>query len=165
MLFVQICIIVYFCNTKIGLFGDEIWSFNLSNNYYEPFLGDASKYFNMWLSNNFWNSSITVSPNHTFAYDSVYYNQSLDVHPPLYYMLLHTVCSFFPDVFNKWFGFSINIFFFIVTQLVLYRYCSAYLKDNLVAILIFRIFFDCSPFNIFCAYSIFIRKNYSISSF
>ena len=30
------------------------------------------------------------------AYDMVKIMQSYDVHPPLYYMILHTVCSLFP---------------------------------------------------------------------
>lgn len=39
----------------------------------------------------------------------------LDVHPPLYYALVHTICSFFPNRYSKWFAGSINIAFAIWT--------------------------------------------------
>ena len=43
-----------------------------------------------------------------FDYASVYYNQTQDVHPPLFYFLLHTVCSLFPGSFTKWTGLGMN---------------------------------------------------------
>ena len=46
-----------------------------------------------------------------FNYISVYYNQVLDVHPPLFYMLVHTVSSIFNDTFSKYIIFSINLVF------------------------------------------------------
>ena len=45
---------------------------------------------------------------HRFDYASVYYNQTQDVHPPLFYFLLHTVCSLFPGSFTKWTGLGMN---------------------------------------------------------
>lgn len=117
----QIFVIIYFGMKKSNLYGDEILTFNLANRYYEPFLGNAGPYFNRWLSSDFWNTVITVSGKHRFAYDSVYYNQARDVHPPFYYYLIHTICSFFPGVFSKWFGILPNIVFFILTQLVIYQ--------------------------------------------
>ena len=42
-------------------------------------------------------------------------NQSQDVHPPIYYMFLHTICSFFPEKFSKWYAGSINIFFALLS--------------------------------------------------
>ena len=44
-----------------------------------------------------------------FNYASVYYNQTQDVHPPLFYFLLHTVCSLFPGSFTKWTGLGMNL--------------------------------------------------------
>jgi uncharacterized membrane protein len=120
LLLFQILIIIHYGTRKLNLFGDEIWTFNLANRYFEPFIGDASRYYNQWLDWNFWNATLTVLPEHRFSFDSVFYNQAHDVHPPLYYILIHTVCSLFPEQFSKWFGIIPNIAFFVITQLVIW---------------------------------------------
>lgn len=120
IILVQVLIIIHYGNRKITLFIDEIWTFNLANSYYAPFIGDASNYFNKWLNASFWQSSIAVSADHQFCYSSVFYNQAQDVHPPLYYIIINTICSFFPGQFSKWFGIVPNILFFIIIQMVLY---------------------------------------------
>lgn len=58
-----------------------------------------------------WNEYLMVSPDSRFRYDVVWQNQGEDVHPPLFYMLLHTVCSFFPGIFSIWFGMVVNVVF------------------------------------------------------
>lgn len=45
--------------------------------------------------------------------------QSWDVHPPLYYYVLRTVCWLTPGIFSKWQGLSINILFFVLSWLTL----------------------------------------------
>ena len=50
-----------------------------------------------------------------FNYHIVWLNQINDVHPPLYYCILHTISSFFPNTFSKWYAGSINIFFSLMT--------------------------------------------------
>lgn len=130
VLLLQIVVVCYFGIKKTNLFGDEIWTFNLANRYYEPFLSDASPYFNRWLSPGFWNSVVTVSTEHRFAYDSVYYNQAQDVHPPLYYYLIHTICSLFPGQFSKWFGIIPNILLFIGSQLLVFQMGNTITKNR-----------------------------------
>ena len=56
----------------------------------------------------------------SFNYKNVYYNQTLDCHPPLFYYAIHTICSFFPASFSKWYGFSLNIIIFILVQILLF---------------------------------------------
>ena len=58
---------------------------------------------------------MTVQKGERFAYGSVIYNQSQDVHPPLFYLLLHTVSSFFPGRYSKWFGIGINLVCFLIS--------------------------------------------------
>lgn len=118
-------IIYSFAFLKEDCHSDEQWSYGLSNSYYEPYIfEDADE--TMLTNNNTWTSSevyknyLTVQSDHRFSYDSVFYNQSKDLHPPLYYLILHTICSFFPEKFSFWYGFSINIIFFIVTQIFLF---------------------------------------------
>ncbi len=57
-----------------------------------------------------------------FNLPSVNWNQSFDVHPPLYYMLLNIVCSTFDnnDKFSPWHGLSLNLFIFFFTLPLVY---------------------------------------------
>lgn len=135
-LLIQVLIIIYYGNRKLNLFGDEIWTFNLANHYFEPFLGDASRYYNKWLDWNFWNQTVTVLPEHRFSFDSVFYNQSRDVHPPFYYIIIHTICSFFPEQFSKWFGIMPNIVFFIITQSIIWISIKHLFSNKWIALLV-----------------------------
>ena len=133
LLLIQTCNIIYtFVNVKEGYYSDEAWSYGLANSYYRPFLHLRAGvsyndfYFgteentNQWIAGNTFKDYITVQPNERFAYGSVYSNQVLDCHPPLYYMLLHTICSFFPNRFSWWYGLALNIVFFLGTQVFLF---------------------------------------------
>ena len=115
----QVCVIIFFGWQKEGLFCDEVWTFNLANHYYHPFFGLEPTYFNKWLTATDWNKTLTVSVGQEFSYDSVFYNQSQDIHPPLFYIIIHTISSFFPGQFSRWFGYIPNILFFVLTQIVL----------------------------------------------
>lgn len=87
-----------------------------------------------WVSGEDYLHYIAVSPENTFNYASVYYNQRGDVHPPFFYLLLHTVCSIFQGYFSKWFGLTINILFMLMTMRVLYKLCSEFCGGKLVAV-------------------------------
>lgn len=127
---------------KIGMYGDEIWSYGLANSYYQPFIfiedgpsavtatGDQRINFFEWVDGSVFEEYITVQPNERFAYGSVYHNQTLDFHPPLYYAVLHTVCSFFPNSFSFLYAFVLNCIFLVVTQLYFYRLGRLITKDK-----------------------------------
>lgn len=56
-----------------------------------------------------------------FDYANVWAQQEADVHPPFYYVIIHTICSFFPGVFSKWFGLIPNLFCLPVIDILLYQ--------------------------------------------
>ena len=115
IILVQLAVILFFTCERQNLYIDEIWTFNTANHYYFPFLlQNNESYLNTWLSASFWANSIVADPNHTFSYGSVFYNMSLDHHPPLYFAIIHTVCSLFPGVFSRWFGIVPNLLFFVI---------------------------------------------------
>lgn len=87
-----------------------------------------------WLSGQAYRDYVTVSESNTFNYASVYYNQRGDVHPPLYYMALHTICSFFPGVFSPWFALSLNIVFLLLMLVILYRMVNVHLGGETTAL-------------------------------
>lgn len=58
---------------------------------------------------------VVVQEDERFNFANVWKNQSNDVHPPFYYLILHLVCSFFPGRFTKWLAGGVNIFFALLT--------------------------------------------------
>ena len=119
LLVIQLLLIVVMGTKKTSFFVDEIWTFNLANSYYFPAVLDAKGYFDRWLPGELWQQLLVVAQEHRFAFGSVWYNQSMDVHPPLFYSVVHTFCSFFPNEFNKWFVIVPNLVFFAATQIIL----------------------------------------------
>ena len=49
-----------------------------------------------------------------FRYDIVWNNLAGNVHPPLFYALLHTVCSLTPGGYSVWQGAAVNLLFALV---------------------------------------------------
>ena len=124
-----------FMYRKQGCHSDEIWCYGLSNSYYKPFIYledgifqdeykggyEGSDITMKWVDGSVFSDYLTVQEGERFAYGSVYHNQVLDHHPPLYYSILHTICSFFPNRFSLWYAFSINLVCMAVTQIFLFR--------------------------------------------
>lgn len=107
---------------------DETYSYGLANHQEGVAINieDGRRYFE---SEEPFLEYLTVDKEHRFDYQNVWENQSQDVHPPLYYALLHTVCSLFPGTFSKWYAGSINILFALSTLFVL-RKLVLQLTDN-----------------------------------
>ncbi len=118
---------------KDGYHLDEIFSYGLSNSTTGAFLYDD---IDKWVSGSAFGDYLTVQNDEKFSYDKVYENQVQDVHPPVYYVLLHTICSFFPDTFSKWFGLALNFLVFIFCQIVLYVLSNRLLKTRFNALLV-----------------------------
>lgn len=135
ILIVQSLFLGIFIQQKEGFFIDETYSYGLSNGYYQPFLATDNGAFDKWLDESFFHEYITVQEGEQFAYDSVYYNQTQDVHPPIYYFLLHTVSSMFPNTFSKWFAFSINLLAFVICNIFLFLIAKKLFKNSWLAIL------------------------------
>lgn len=118
ILIIQIIVIVIFANNKNNFFVDEIYSFAFANSYYMPTYLN-SDYYNVMLNEEFWHNILTVQEFERFDIKSVIYNIQTDVHPPLYYIILHMISSFFPDILSKWIGIIPNIVFFIINQVLI----------------------------------------------
>lgn len=115
---------------KRGYHVDEYYSYGLANSYYKPFPDD----YNQWLSPDYYRDYLTTSEEERFSYGSVYYNQTQDVHPPFYYMLLHAVSSFFPGSFSKWLGLGLNFLIYALILLVLYFFLRDLLANQWLAL-------------------------------
>lgn len=125
----QVVFIGIFGVFKEGYHGDEIFSYGLSNSYEMPFLEFSNETWDRTALHDY----LTVQTGEGFSYGSVWYNQSQDVHPPLYYALLHTVCSFSPDVFSKYSGLLINLLLLPLITVVLFLISKSLLKNDFLA--------------------------------
>ncbi len=158
----QIAVTAYYFSTeRQGLHSDEIWCYGLANSYDGPyvFLKDGIrsptliKDYNLelsdtrniceWVPGEVFNDYLTVQRGERFAYDKVFHNQSLDHHPPLYYMLLHTVCSFFPDKFSLYFAFVLNCVFLVFTQIFLFKLAKLMMKSDIAALAVCALYAGC----------------------
>lgn len=74
-----------------------------------------SEFVPTWRSSDEANDYLTIQPKDALNYGMVYYNQSRDIHPPLFYFLVHTVSIFFMGHFSKYIIFSINLIFMILS--------------------------------------------------
>lgn len=82
---------------------------------------------------------VTIGNGDVLNYFSVYYNQSRDVHPPLFYMLVHLASSIAYGVFSKYIIFAINLIFFILSFMVIKKIFELFNKKwlGLIALLLY----------------------------
>lgn len=130
ILVLQAFTVLWFGSQKQGYFIDEIYSFGLSNGYYKPFITSyGEEIFDQWADKTVIEDYMTVQKGERFAYGSVIYNQGQDVHPPVFYLVLHTVSSLFPERYSKWFGIVPNLLFLLLGNVVLWRIGSRLMKN------------------------------------
>ena len=129
IIIVSLALSFIFMAVKQGYHEDELLTYNLANSSKQ--LGVDGE----------WNSpedftEYLAAGEHRFDYKNVYDNQVIDAsHPPLYYALVHTVCSFFPGVFSRWLAFSINVVMMTGALLLLYGIGKRVTGNNFYALL------------------------------
>ncbi len=74
---------------------------------------------------------LVINNGDMFNYFSVYYNQARDVHPPLFYFLVHFISTIFYGQFTKYIIFTLNLIFFIGSLLIIKRIMSELKQDKL----------------------------------
>lgn len=133
LIFIICCIIsllpaIYFSFQKDGLFCDEIWTYGIANStdYYslDPLSAQNFSQNNSgWVSGKYFSDYLQVNIGEEFDYSSVIKNSKVDSHPALYYYILHTVSSFFPNTFSKWFGLIPNLIIFAIALIYFNKLC------------------------------------------
>ena len=127
-----------FCNDKDGYHVDEIYTCILSNSEYAPWIMDIKEgdITSKIITRQELIDLITIDETDEFEYGSVYYNQTKDVHPPLYYYLIHTLSSIFTNSFSKWIGLGLNVIVYLVTIALLYHLINKFWCDSQNALLV-----------------------------
>jgi uncharacterized membrane protein len=132
-----------------NLYIDEIFAFGESN----------SKSVVLFLGNDYLDISYTpeqakdyleVSGNERFNYFLPYYSASNDNHPPMFFYMIHTVSSLFPDSYSKWYGVAVEFPFYIATIFLLYRLSRRVFKSKNKALLC-AFLYAFSPFGLWNA--------------
>ena len=130
-------ITIFFGIRKEGYHSDEIWNYAFANSseYKHIYTLDDKNLNNCleWLDSDILRDYISVDKSEIFSYAPIYKNAASDLNPPLHYMLLHFICSFFPGQWSKWFCFIINIVFFIIGQFFLYKLTNDITKNTIAS--------------------------------
>ncbi|MDO5155669.1 MAG: glycosyltransferase family 39 protein [Eubacteriales bacterium] len=135
MIAIQLGVIIYcFQFKKEGYHSDEMWSYGYANSYnlkdvYQDADGNPLN-VGMWTSSDVLKDYIAVNEGEEFEYGSIYRNQIYDLSPPFHSIVLHTICSFFPETFSPWYSFSINIVSFIVCMIFLFKVCCLLMDEK-----------------------------------
>lgn len=132
---------ILFANKKQGFYIDEYYVYTVANGTQYGIditpgeWNDTSDYYHQLVSEGVEN----------FRFRQVYENESANVHPPLYYYLIHFVSSLFPGVFSKWIGLSLNLAILIPTLIIVYKLAWEFSGQNKVVTLITVVFFGINP--------------------
>lgn len=135
LIVLQLAVIVYcFQFKKEGYHSDEMWSYGYANSYnqkdiYQDADGNPLN-VGMWTSSDVLRDYLVVNEGEEFEYGSIYRNQIDDLSPPFHSMVLHTICSFFPESFSPWYSFAINIVSFIICMIFLFKACCILMDDK-----------------------------------
>lgn len=142
LILINILLIIHYVDLKTGFHIDELYSYAHSNSTQGAFLSEHIDSFfldtnkdlqNKWISGKEFHDYLTVQKDEQFRYSHIWDNMANDVHPPFYYILLHTVCSFFPDEFNKWHGISLNIILWVLTLYMTFKFSCLFFSDKKIA--------------------------------
>ena len=130
IIILSLCVSTFFIAVKQGYHEDELLTYNLAN---------TQKQLNVdggWNSSKDFNEYLSVSDNDRFNYSQVWENQVIDAsHPPFYYALVHTICSFFPGQFSPYFAYSINVLAMVGILILLYMIGRRVTGNNLYALI------------------------------
>lgn len=92
---------------KQGFHEDEYYTYFSSNRSLGLYQPDRQ-----WQDRQTILDEFAVKKGEGFNYGLVKLVQSWDVHPPFYYFIFHTICSFVPELFTKWTGIITNLLAF-----------------------------------------------------
>ena len=134
---VQLCVFGYFGGQKSFLMCDELFTYTSSNN---AEIQAFDMPLNEWLDKEWYLSQGAAMEGHTFEYAIPYRNQEADVHPPIYYFLMPTLCSLVPGKIVFGLGVGLNIFFMLGCTVLLYLLAKEIFKNTRIGILVSALF-------------------------
>ena len=159
ILLCALCILaVLVMSRKKGFYIDEYYTYTLSNGTH---LGIAIE-DGAWNDTRPFEEELITTKEENFRFRQTCKNTADDVHPPVYYILLHALCSFFPGIFSKWFALSINLVCFLCCLFLLYK-ISMLLSGNHTFSLLFLIVYAINPSTL--SGLVYLRMYFLLSAF
>ena len=131
LLIIQLAVLLYFGSQKQGMHFDEYYSYFTTNNSDGRAVNDRQ-----WLNSQDMKKDFYVQDGEQFQYEKVIQLQSYDVHPPVFYLLLHTLCSLMPGVYSIWQGLALNIMYELIATVCLYLILDKLTHNQWAAFLI-----------------------------
>ena len=131
VLVIQLFVFWYFGSLKSGMHFDECFSYFNTNNSVGRQCYDRTFVSSEDIMKDFY-----VLEGEQFNYSYVVKLQSYDVHPPVFYLFLHTLCSFMPGVFSMWQGLALNLFYSLCASYFLYLIFKEFVKKEYTACLL-----------------------------
>lgn len=129
-IFFSVMTVIILC--KNNFHGDELLSYSLANDAGSYMLDFEEGYTYYPAKDIYLECMAANEQNGLFHFRNVCINQASDVHPPLYYLLLHTICSFFPGKFSIWHAAGINLLFALLTLYILRKLMRQFLEDEIL---------------------------------
>lgn len=137
VLIITICILTE--KQNYGMAGDEIFSY-MSSTSLGGFKGICFVDDQTWHDGDYYYHALTAEGAERFNIPMVFENQAMDTHPPLFYVFLNIVCSFFPGQFSKWFGIGLNIFFLLLAEEGCFLLLNCFLKNKYASFILSAVF-------------------------
>lgn len=117
---------IFIMSKKQDLDFDEVGSFGLANNTYQLDVEDYKIYSGQELLLKY----AAVKSGEEFNVKNVVFNQMMDTHPPIYYLILNFVCSLRKNTFSMWYGLIINLILMVVLFWELRYFFNLVLDDK-----------------------------------
>lgn len=144
LLFINVFWVGFCLSQKQGWHIDEQYTYGHANSTQGTYLSnDIDSYMldrytdlhNKKLEGKIFHDYLTTQENERFHYGHIWENLAKSVHPPLFYVLVHTVCSFMPDKFSPWQVGGLNLIFFMLTLVVFYKLSKLFIKNEYLAMI------------------------------
>lgn len=137
ILIIVITIFIY-QTQKVGFHEDEVYSLSSAVNpknglmlaYRENFIPEDEA--PNWKTKEYVSNYMTLTPDNYLNLKSIYTNQAMDNHPPLFYTLVHFASLLFGGQFSKYTIFTVNIIAFIMSCIVIKKILELLNKRNIV---------------------------------
>ncbi|UOQ86821.1 glycosyltransferase family 39 protein [Gracilibacillus salinarum] len=132
---------IIFLQQKINYHIDELLTYSLANSTSYIDVEPGEKY-NAY--GEFQESFLSTPEETNFDYANVWRNQANDVHPPFYYVIVHTISSVFSGEFSPYIGIAVNLIFNAFIIVLLYKFAML-ITGNKFAAFLTSVFWAVNP--------------------
>ena len=124
--------LIYIFSSRTSYYCDEVYTYGISNSIGNPILVWTGEYENntddefyhsyreQWYDGSILHNYLTINSDEKFHFSDVIINKSWDNAPPNYELLVHFICSFFPESFSWSYAFCVNFLFYVASLIVVF---------------------------------------------